>query len=93
MKVTPVYFVKVNESISVPGNGAAQAPALKADANEATYVALYGNEAEISSANGIVTGVNDITVDGVKAYKVIENGQVIIVRGDQRFNIMGQPVR
>ena len=93
MKVTPVYFVKVNESISVPGNGAAQAPALKADANEATYVALYGNEAEISSANGIVTGVNDITVDGVKAYKVIENGQVIIVRGDARFNIMGQPVR
>lgn len=44
--------------------------------------------------NDIVTGIDDITVNNaVKAYKTIENGQVIIVRGDQRFNIMGQPVR
>ncbi|MBQ0068660.1 MAG: bacterial Ig-like domain-containing protein [Bacteroidales bacterium] len=45
--------------------------------------------------NAIVTGIEDVEVAGsaVKAYKVIENGQVIIVRGNQRFNIMGQPVR
>ena len=45
--------------------------------------------------NNIVTDIKDVEVAGsaVKAYKVIENGQVIIVRGDQRFNIMGQPVR
>ncbi|MBQ0069641.1 MAG: hypothetical protein KBT09_07815, partial [Bacteroidales bacterium] len=96
LKATPVYFVKVDESISVPGNGAAQAHALKAnETNEPAYVALYGKEVEVKTADGtgIVTGVNDITVDGVKAYKVIENGQVIIVRGSERFNIMGQPVR
>ena len=27
------------------------------------------------------------------ARKIIENGQVIIVKGDARYNIMGQPVR
>lgn len=45
------------------------------------------------SKNAVVTGVNDITVDGTKAYKTVENGQVIIVRGDQRFNIVGQPIK
>ena len=95
LKATPVYFVKVDESISVPGNGAAQARALKAnEANEHAYVALYGKEVVVEpEEKGIITGVNDITVDGVKVYKVIENGQVIIVRGSERFNIMGQPVR
>lgn len=45
------------------------------------------------SKNAVVTGVNDITVDGTKAYKTVENGQVVIVRGDQRFNIVGQPIK
>lgn len=38
------------------------------------------------------TGVNDLKVSGDNAYKVIENGQVIIVKGDKRYNTMGQKV-
>lgn len=39
------------------------------------------------------TGVNDLTVNSVKTYKTIENGQVIIVKGNSRYNVMGQPVK
>ena len=42
---------------------------------------------------GATTGINDVKVETEKARKVIENGQVIIVKGDARYNIMGQPVR
>lgn len=42
----------------------------------------------------IATGINELTVGSSdKVYKTIENGQVIIVKGDVRYNIMGQPVR
>ena len=65
--------------------------------DECTYTFDYnsGNPTLTIKKNSIITGVEDVEVAGsaVKAYKVIENGQVIIVRGDQRFNIMGQPVR
>ncbi|MBQ0069487.1 MAG: hypothetical protein KBT09_07010 [Bacteroidales bacterium] len=47
----------------------------------------------IKIAKNIETGINDINVNAAKVYKTIENGQVIIVRGDARFNIMGQPVK
>lgn len=39
------------------------------------------------------TGVNDLTVKTAKTYKTIEDGQVIIVKGDNRYNVMGQPVK
>ncbi|MCQ2287814.1 MAG: hypothetical protein MJZ74_01815 [Muribaculaceae bacterium] len=38
-------------------------------------------------------GVNDLTVKAAKTYKTIENGQVIIVKGNNRYNVMGQPVK
>ena len=39
------------------------------------------------------TGVNDLTVKSAKTYKAIEDGQVIIVKGNDRYNLMGQPVK
>ena len=36
------------------------------------------------------TGINDITVAGAKAYKTIENGEVIIVKDGVKYNVMGQ---
>ena len=39
------------------------------------------------------SGVNDINVNAVKTYKTIENGQVIIVKGDVKYNTMGQIVK
>lgn len=38
-------------------------------------------------------GVNDLKVNDVKTYKTIENGQVIIVKGETRYNTMGQIVK
>lgn len=40
-----------------------------------------------------VTGIDDVKVNATKAYKTIENGQVVIVKGDMKYNIMGQPVK
>lgn len=40
-----------------------------------------------------VTGVNDLTVKTAKTYKTIEDGQVVIVKGNDRYNVMGQPVK
>lgn len=40
------------------------------------------------------SGVNDITATGeVKARKVIENGQVYIIAGDKKYNVMGAEVK
>lgn len=39
------------------------------------------------------TGVSDLTVKEAKTYKTIEEGQVIIVKGNNRYNVMGQPVK
>ena len=43
--------------------------------------------------DGKVDAVNDIKVAGTKTYKTIENGQVVIVKGDAKFNIMGQEIK
>lgn len=40
-----------------------------------------------------VTSIDDVKVNAIKAYKTIENGQIVIVKGDMKFNIMGQPVK
>jgi len=42
---------------------------------------------------GTATGINDLQVNSAKTYKTIENGQVIIVKGDVRYNTMGQIVK
>lgn len=39
------------------------------------------------------TGVNDLKVGKSDVKKVIENGQVIIVKDNARYNMMGQPVK
>lgn len=39
------------------------------------------------------TGLNDIKVTTDKAYKTVEDGQVIIVKGNRRYNVMGQKVK
>lgn len=51
------------------------------------FVAMYTFEVP-------ATGVKDLNVDkAVKAYKTIENGQVVIVKGDARYNVAGQMIK
>ena len=44
---------------------------------------------------GTVSGINDVTttIGGVKAHKVVENGQVLVVVGDKKYNMMGAEVK
>lgn len=42
----------------------------------------------------VSTGVSDINVtEAVKAQKVIENGQVVIIKGNKKFNLMGVEIK
>ena len=50
-----------------------------------TYTAKQGAE---------LTGINDVkTADATKARKVIENGQIYIMVGDKKYNVMGAEVK
>ncbi|MBQ0120037.1 MAG: hypothetical protein KBT13_02795 [Bacteroidales bacterium] len=40
-----------------------------------------------------VTAINDIKVEASKAYKTIENGQVVIVKDNARYNVAGQMIK
>lgn len=42
---------------------------------------------------GPSTAINDIKVESNKAYKTIENGQMVIVRGDAKYNVAGQLIK
>ena len=50
------------------------------------FVAMYTFKAP-------TTGVNDLSVKAEKVYKTIENGQVVIVKGDARYNVAGQAIK
>ena len=50
-----------------------------------TYTAKQGAE---------LTGINDVkAADATKARKVIENGQIYIMVGDKKYNVMGAEVK
>lgn len=40
-----------------------------------------------------VIGIDDVKVNAVKSYKTIENGQIVIVKGDAKYNVMGQEIK
>lgn len=67
------------------------------EGHDISVTTVYTDESESLPVTVYVeyslTGVKDIIAKGVKTIKKIENGQVIIVRGDQQFNIMGQPIK
>lgn len=90
-EVTPMYVAHVTNQAStenlkiVSGDTTATA--------EGTYVALYGKPADYTINKGIVTGVTDITTLAPRARKVIENGEIHIIYGDRKFNVMGAEIR
>lgn len=90
-EVTPMYVAHVTNQAStenlkiVTGETSATA--------EGTYVALYGNSADYIKEGSISTGVTDITTLAPRARKVIENGEIHIIYGDRKFNVMGAEIR
>ena len=43
--------------------------------------------------DGKKSAVNDLNVQSVKTRKVVENGQVYIIAGEAKYNVMGQKVK
>ncbi len=88
--ITPFYVAKVTNT-----EGAANLdPVDGVKAEEATtYVALPCATSD-ASQGGLTTGIVDITEgSNMKAYKVIENGEIRIIYGDRKFNVMGAEVK
>lgn len=90
-EVTPMYVAHVTNQASTENlqivSGETPATA------EGTYVALYGNPADYIKEGSIQTGVTDITTLAPRARKVIENGEIHIICGDRKFNVMGAEIR
>lgn len=89
--VTPVYVAKVTYTQTT--ENLEEATVVTAAPAEAAYVALRGNE-YVYELDQIHTGINDVTTsDAPKARKVIENGQVYIICGERKFNVMGAEIK
>lgn len=90
-EVTPMYVAHVTNQASTENlqiiSGETPATA------KGTYVALNGNPADRTIENGIATGVTDINTPAPRARKVIENGEIHIICGDRKYNVMGAEIR
>lgn len=90
-EVTPMYVAHVTNQASAENlriiSGETPATA------EGTYVALNGNPANYIKEGSIQTGVTDITTLAPRARKVIENGEIHIICGDRKYNVMGAEIR
>ncbi len=90
VEITPFYVAKVTNTegtvgLTVPGGSATQ--------GDETYVALTCGTADKQGLQ-LTTSIVDITESAnVKAYKVIENGEIYIIYGDRKFNVMGAEVK
>ena len=90
-EVTPMYVAHVTNQASTENlqiiSGETPATA------EGTYVALNGIKADYTIRKGITTGVTDINTLAPRARKVIENGEIHIICGDRKYNVMGAEIR
>ena len=90
-EVTPMYVAHVTNQASTENlkiiSGETTATA------EGTYVALNGNPADYIKEGSIQTGVTDINTLAPRARKVIENGEIHIICGDRKYNVMGAEIR
>lgn len=90
-EVTPMYVAHVTNQASTENlqiiSGETPATA------EGTYVALNGIKADYTIREGITTGVTDINTLAPRARKVIENGEIHIICGDRKYNVMGAEIR
>lgn len=90
-EVTPMYVAHVTNQASIENlkiiSGETPATA------EGTYVALNGNPADYIKEGSIQTGVTDINTLAPRARKVIENGEIHIICGDRKYNVMGAEIR
>lgn len=90
-EVTPMYVAHVTNQASTENLQIISGETLTTA--EGTYVALNGNPADYIKEGSIQTGVTDINTLAPRARKVIENGEIHIICGDRKFNVMGAEIR
>ncbi len=100
-EVTPMYVAHVTnqartENLQIisgetlaTAEGTGETPATA----KGTYVALNGNPADYIKEGSIQTGVTDINTLAPRARKLIENGEIHIICGDRKYNVMGAEIR
>ena len=90
VEITPFYVAKVTNTEGTVG---LTDPSVSAASANETYVALTC-ETVYKQGLQLATSVTDITESAnMKAYKVIENGEIRIIYGDRKFNVMGAEVK
>lgn len=92
-EVTPMYVAHVTNQASTKNLQIISGETLATAEGEGTYVALNGNPANRTIEEGITTGVTDINTPAPRARKVIENGEIHIICGDRKYNVMGAEIR
>lgn len=90
-EVTPMYVAHVTNQASTENLQIISGETLATA--EGTYVALNGNPADRTIEESITTGVTDINTLAPRARKVIENGEIHIICGDRKYNVMGAEIR
>lgn len=92
-EVTPMYVAHVTNQASTENLQIVSGKTPATAEGEGTYVALNGNSANYIKEGSISTGVTDINTLAPRARKVIENGEIHIICGDRKFNVMGAEIR
>lgn len=92
-EVTPMYVAHVTNQASAKNLRIISGETLATAEGEGTYVALNGITANYTIVKGITTGVTDINTLAPRARKVIENGEIHIICGDRKYNVMGAEIR
>ncbi|MDY3217325.1 MAG: starch-binding protein [Sodaliphilus sp.] len=92
-EVTPMYVAHVTNQASTENLQIISGETPATAEGEGTYVALNGIKADYTIENGIATGVTDINTLAPRARKVIENGEIHIICGDRKYNVMGAEIR
>lgn len=92
-EVTPMYVAHVTNQASTENLQIISGETPATAEGEGTYVALNGIKADYTIQKDITTGVTDINTLAPRARKVIENGEIHIICGDRKYNVMGAEIR
>ena len=92
-EVTPMYVAHVTNQASTENLKIISVGTPATAEGEGTYVALNGNSDNYIKEGSIQTGVTDINTLAPRARKVIENGEIHIICGDRKYNVMGAEIR
>lgn len=92
-EVTPMYVAHVTNQASTENLQIISGETPATAEGEGTYVALNGNSDNYIKEGSIQTGVTDINTLAPRARKVIENGEIHIICGDRKYNVMGAEIR